>query len=146
VSQPIAELLRSVARASVFTIGANQTEQAFQAAAEANFKACHVDISSARNTTDLLKLLGQALHFPAWYGENWDALADCLSDLSWCNAAGYVLLLHGSETIRRNDPQAFATLLDILRDVSAIWREGDVAFWVLLDTPLDDVPPFPTHA
>ena len=146
MSQPIVELLGNFTRAGVFTVDAEQAEQAFQAAAEAAYVTCHIDISSARDAADVLKLLGQALRFPAWYGENWDALADCLSDLSWCNAAGYVLLLRGSETIRANDPRAFETLLDILRDVSAIWREGDVAFWVLLDAPLDDVPPLPTHA
>ncbi len=138
--QPFAELLRNPARAGIFAIKEDACESAFRAAAEIGFKVCHIDISSARDAPALLKLLGQAMHFPAWYGANWDALADCLSDLSWCDAAGYVLLLHGSEAIRASDPPAFDMFLDILREVTVIWREGAVAFWVLIDEPCDDVP------
>lgn len=33
-----------------------------------------------------------ALEFPGWFGGNWDAFADCLQDLSWLPARGYVVL------------------------------------------------------
>lgn len=141
-----ADLLRSPTRAGVYSIEKGEAERAFRAATTAGLNTWQIDISPARDATSLLKLLGHALHFPDWYGQNWDALADCLSDLSWCEADGHVLLLHGSETIRDNDPQAFETLIDILRDVSAIWREGGVAFWALVDIRLDDVPPLSVPA
>ncbi len=32
-----------------------------------------------------------ALHFPPTFGENWDAFYDCLTDLAWLPAEGYVL-------------------------------------------------------
>jgi hypothetical protein len=32
------------------------------------------------------------LAFPAWFGHNWDTLADCLSDLSWLRGRGHVLI------------------------------------------------------
>ena len=138
--QPFAELLQNPARAGTFAIGEDACEIAFRAAAEIGLKVCHIDISRAHDAASLLRLVGHALHFPDWYGENWDALADCLSDLSWCDAAGYVLLLHGSETIRVSDPPAFDMFLDILHEVTAIWREGAVAFWVLIDGPYEDLP------
>jgi hypothetical protein len=34
----------------------------------------------------VLSRLG-ALDFPEWYGHNFDALKDCLTDFSWCEAA-----------------------------------------------------------
>src|SRR5690242_7078030 len=45
--------------------------------------------------TDLiaLRLLGQAFRFPSYFGMNWDAADECLADMSWEPAAGYVALL-----------------------------------------------------
>ncbi|MCZ7655132.1 MAG: barstar family protein [Rhodocyclaceae bacterium] len=35
-----------------------------------------------RDRTTLFECLATTLKFPDWFGHNWDALADCLSDLS----------------------------------------------------------------
>lgn len=145
-SLPLTELLRKPGSAGLHSATAQMAERALQAARDAGFNVWHVDVSATDNATALLKLIGRSLHFPAWYGVNWDALADCLADLSWCDADGHVLLLHGIDILRHKDAAAVANLLNILSDVSAIWREGNVAFWVLIDTPIDDVPSFPAHA
>ncbi|MEU4625442.1 barstar family protein [Actinoplanes sp. NPDC023801] len=34
-----------------------------------------------------------SLLFPAYFGGNWDALSDCLRDLSWLAADGYLILV-----------------------------------------------------
>ena len=43
-----------------------------------------------------MERIAQALEFPQWFGGNWDALEDCLTDLSWSKAAGHVLLFEGA--------------------------------------------------
>ena len=40
-----------------------------------------------RTSRLLLKNIAAALGFPDWFGANWDALEDCLSDLSWREGA-----------------------------------------------------------
>ena len=40
----------------------------------------------------LLEECATQLAFPIWFGHNWDALVDCLVDLSWLPAAGHVLV------------------------------------------------------
>jgi RNAse (barnase) inhibitor barstar len=42
-----------------------------------------LDGALLQDKTALLAALGEALSFPDWYGANWDALADCLMDMSW---------------------------------------------------------------
>ena len=41
---------------------------------------------------DLFRALASALQFPDYFGHNWDALEDCLTDLSWLAAEGHVLV------------------------------------------------------
>lgn len=41
---------------------------------------------STQGKEQLLRRLAQGLCFPDYFGENWDALIDCLSDLTWSQA------------------------------------------------------------
>ena len=50
-----------------------------------------------RDLTDkdrLLTALGRVLDFPDYYGNNWDALDECLADLSWHDGPLYLLISH----------------------------------------------------
>ena len=49
----------------------------------------------------LLKTSARRLGFPDWFGDNWDALEDCLTDLSWREAPAHVLLIEEREAGRR---------------------------------------------
>src|SRR5690606_36339092 len=75
------------------------------------------------------------LSFPGWFGANWDALADCLGDLSWLLAPGYLLMIENSGTWRAAEGAEFDTLLAILNEAALEWRERNVAFWALLPLP-----------
>jgi RNAse (barnase) inhibitor barstar len=54
-----------------------------------------------------------ALEFPSWFGRNWDAFADCLKDLSWLPAPGYVVLWRRGAM---GDRSATATAGEIIDD------------------------------
>ena len=75
--------------------------------------------------SELMKNIAKALEFPDWFGHNWDALEDCLTDLSWREAEGHVLLLEGEADDR---------LIDVLRSAAEFWAgQGRSFFAVLLD-------------
>ena len=83
----------------------------------------------AREKEALLKEIAAALDFPDWFGQNWDALEDCLFDLSWRKAAGHVLVFE--------DPRAgddLGVLIDVLRAAADCWRgRGKPFFAVFID-------------
>ena len=60
----------------------------------AGWRFAYVDGLVAQTTPELLRLMGEALDFPEWYGQNFDALADCLSDVD--GGEGTVMLWDGS--------------------------------------------------
>jgi RNAse (barnase) inhibitor barstar len=84
--------------------------------------AVRVDLSGCGDKTELLSRVADALDFPAWFGGNWDAFFDCLTDLSWRPAAGYVLILEHTDDLRRDAPESLDTALAILADTADAWR------------------------
>ncbi|HUH30491.1 MAG TPA: barstar family protein, partial [Rhodanobacter sp.] len=47
---------------------------------------CRTDLAGCTGKVDLLQRLHTSLSLPATFGRNWDALADCMRDLSWLPA------------------------------------------------------------
>jgi RNAse (barnase) inhibitor barstar len=94
----------------------------------------HVD-ADLRGCTDkpaFLARIATALRFPDWFGHNWDALADCLADLSWLPAPGYVVVLDGIGDFRRAAPDAFATALDILDEACRTHAAHGIPLWFFI--------------
>jgi RNAse (barnase) inhibitor barstar len=109
-----------------------------QAAAKSlDFPFAHIDLTQARDKDDLLAALSMALKLPEWFGHNWDALVDCLCDLSWKPAPGYVLFVEGHDALRTSHSGDFNTLIELFAEVADYWREEDVPFWTLLAPPAD---------
>jgi len=91
-------------------------------------QCARIDLSGCADKADLLRRMARALEFPDWFGENWDALFDCLTDLSWRPADGYVLVLERADPLRQRAPEVFEAALGILADAAAAWRERGVPF------------------
>jgi RNAse (barnase) inhibitor barstar len=67
----------------------------------------------------LLNALDEALRFPDYFGDNWDALAECINDLSWL-PDGDVALVHEDVPLK-DDRRSLATYLSILRGAVEEW-------------------------
>ena len=78
----------------------------------AGWRFAHVDGLHAETKAEFLRAAGEALDFPDYYGQNFDALADCLDDVS--GGEGSVLLWDGWGPLARADQQAFSVALSVL--------------------------------
>jgi RNAse (barnase) inhibitor barstar len=83
----------------------------------------------------LLERFAAALDFPDWFGGNWDALEDCLGDLSWRADAGRLLVIEGFERMQARAHDDFRVLLGLLADVAKDWSAEGRAFFVVLVDP-----------
>ena len=110
---------------------------ALQAAAGELGQACfNVNLERARNVPGFIRAVSRDLAFPDWFGGNLDALHDCLTDLSWRPAPGYVITLENSEALRAN-PTSFAMFNEILASAIEEWQSRNIPFRVFY--LLDDV-------
>lgn len=135
-------LLTDPSAAGVFRASSAAVAELLETAAAAGFATCRVDLSLAAGKNVLLDSLADAFVFPDWFGRNWDALADCLCDLSWLSVKGYLLQLEGVEAFRLRNGRDLDIALGILSSAAAYWRRAGVPFWVLTDSGADGTPLF----
>jgi Barstar (barnase inhibitor) len=87
-----------------------------------------------RSLSDLFDEFAACFQFPCYFGENWSAFDECLADLEWLPAVGYVLLvLNAPDVLREEPPDEFATFTRIINTISDEWlRVHKKVFRVLL--------------
>jgi RNAse (barnase) inhibitor barstar len=66
-----------------------------------------------------------ALQFPGYYGENWDAMDECVTDLEWMPAPWYLIHVNGIERLLPDDEKGFGIFLGILDDAGRRWADPD---------------------
>ena len=98
----------------------------------AGFAFFHVEGRNIARKEQLLNHVATALHFPGDFGHNWDALEECLTDLEWIDADGYVLYYDHFDPLMQAHPDQFETLVEILPDAVASRKEDATAMVVLL--------------
>jgi Barstar (barnase inhibitor) len=80
----------------------------------------------------LLRRIADMLAFPNWFGANWDALEDCLTDLSWREAQGHVLAFEGFQFLPADD---LGVLTDVLIVAAEFWPERGRSFFAVFIDP-----------
>jgi RNAse (barnase) inhibitor barstar len=115
-------------------------EQDLIAAAERNgFFVFRIDLAKARDKDGMLDAIARAMAFPEWFGANWDALLDCLADLGWRPAEGYVVVLEHCDGIHGRAEADFVAALQIFEKAADEWREQGIAFWCFVDMHADGI-------
>lgn len=111
-----------------------------RAAEQAGLAWFSLDLAGIADKASLLAVCRRELGFPQTFGDNWDALADCLQDFSWRDAPGYVVNLTQAAAMARAAPGDFQMLLEILTDAARYWQTRGAVFMVLVDHQAGGLP------
>lgn len=103
-----------------------------RAARSAKLSIVKVDLRKVQSKRDFLTRLAKALYCPPDFGMNWDALSDCLRDLSWLNDNGWVVILLSGQAFAAKNQDDFTTAIDVLQTAAEYWRSHAKPFWILL--------------
>jgi RNAse (barnase) inhibitor barstar len=76
-------------------------------------------VPAGADKRDSLRLFGQALDFPQWYGHNLDALFDCLLTFVHDAPAPVHVIWDGTARLRADHPDAYVAIIQVLDDVEA---------------------------
>jgi RNAse (barnase) inhibitor barstar len=74
-------------------------------------------------TEDLFAALAEGLHFPWYFGYNFDALWECIRDLSWL-PPGTVIIRHQDVPLAADNRDA-STYVGILNESVKFWHSRD---------------------
>jgi RNAse (barnase) inhibitor barstar len=93
-----------------------------------------LDGAKITSKDELLRQLAQAMEFPNYFGNNWDALEECLRDLQWLSAKGYVIQFANADRFIETCPSDFRVLVQIIESVSKHWNTNNVDFILIIET------------
>ena len=123
--------LKDASRSGVYRV--ERPDEVLDATKGGSPRTTRVSLKGARDKTELLSRMARSLQFPAWFGANWDALEDCLTDLSWLEANGHVLLIEDVAGLPADD---FGVFRDVLTSCAHYWAgRGKSFFAVFVNGP-----------
>jgi RNAse (barnase) inhibitor barstar len=103
-----------------------------------------LDGADIHDKEQFLNRAAAVLSFPDYFGNNWDAFEDCLTDMSWHETGGFLIVFDRFEAFARHAPDQFKMALEILRDSVEFWRERKRPFFVLLRGHGEQLPGLPS--
>lgn len=94
-----------------------------------------------RTTAALADELSAALQFPWYFGGNFNAIEECLTDLDWLHGSAYTLIIADADALLADaDAGDLDAFLALLGRVHALWaRGGDPAGAGTAPVPFDVV-------
>ncbi len=120
------ERLRDASRSGVYRVA--RRDALDDALRGSGIDVAEVDLAGG----NALEALARGLSFPAWFGNNWDALEDCLGDLSWRAGDAHLLVLAHAERLAKDD---LGVLLDVLRVSAEYWAGRAKPFFAVVIDP-----------
>lgn len=76
--------------------------------------------------------ISASFQFPAYFGENWNALNDCLGDLDWLHFSKIMIVLDDYSLAYSNDTEGKQLLLKSLVLMAKRWKQKnmDIEIWL----------------
>ncbi|TJZ44164.1 hypothetical protein FCH28_31715 [Streptomyces piniterrae] len=134
VPRPLAAVLDGSTPPGVLSWPADRSvADALTAAREAGWSGAALNLEGTADKAEFMDRCARALRLPDWFGRNWDALSDCLTDLSWCPAdRGRLLVVTGWQDYASAAPDDWSVLEEVLADAVGYWRDKDTGLAVIM--------------
>jgi RNAse (barnase) inhibitor barstar len=92
-----------------------------------------LDLAGVRDRDAFLRRCSEVFPLPDYFGDNWDALHECMLDFAGSGVPGVVVHWRRGQELARRAPAAAGTGLEILRDAASYWGSSGRVFLVVVD-------------
>ena len=89
-----------------------------------NQKRATLDLSGCQYISEMHQRIKEALQFPEYYGENWDAFWDCIN--RECDIDHLTVV--GSSKVAKELQPALQTMIELLEENKEWWANSDTPF------------------
>jgi Barstar (barnase inhibitor) len=84
------------------------------------------------DSTSLFQEFATVMQFPEYFGHNWDALKDCLTELDGHEVDRYIITIDKLDRFIANDPSQWSEFLDVCKSVVEYWQDTETPVYILL--------------
>jgi hypothetical protein len=127
------KIFKSYKDSDIYTIQQDDNIDQIEKVAITNgFTVFKVDLSGILTKQGFLRSAAKAMQFPSYFGQNWDAFEECLTDFEWCTAMGYVLIFRAVESFTHIAPDEIKMARNIFKSAVKYWKKQKKPFYVLL--------------
>lgn len=92
----------------------------------------HLEGKKIEKKEQFLNHAAVAMKFPSHFGNNWDAFYDCLTDLEWIKAQGYVVYFDHTDAFTAHHESQLETVMELFQDAVEFWKSEGRGMLVLL--------------
>ncbi|MEV8319740.1 barstar family protein [Streptomyces sp. NPDC059900] len=99
----------------------------------AGLNAVSLDLGGVSDKAAFMERCARALSLPDWFGRNWDALADCLTDLAGVpGSPGRLLVVTGWQEYAEAAPRDWIVAQEVFTDAVEYARERGAVLEIVL--------------
>jgi Barstar (barnase inhibitor) len=99
-------------------------------AKRSNFQVFHLEGQQNASLDRYFEAIADLFQFPDYFGGNWDAVVDCLTDLSWDDGDRILIVYSNYQGLRQGDDWDVA--MEVWSDAIEFWRGQGVMMAVVL--------------
>ena len=92
----------------------------------------HLEGQKIEKKEQFLNHAAVAMKFPSHFGNNWDAFYDCLTDMDWVDAQGYVIYFDHTDAFASHHESQLETVVELFHDAVDFWKGEGKAMLVVL--------------
>ena len=78
--------------------------------------------NKSRDKPTFFDEMAAALQFPYYFGQNWSAVWDCITELSWLRGASFLIVFDLAQHLLSESDEDFRFLVRTLADARGSWR------------------------
>jgi RNAse (barnase) inhibitor barstar len=94
-----------------------------------SFVVARIPGEKCETKEDLFTHFGSTLKFPNYFGKNWNAFEECIRDLEWLPAGGYVIVIDRAERLLIVNESDYRLFVDIMQKAGREWGKPQLGEW-----------------